>query len=120
MPKPEKKDSHCWLQTKNLMLKHTKIVATISDMRCEVEFVDALYKAGMNVVKLIYKRIGVYEMAGSFIAMLVGAVLVGMGIYNIKGNISSLHSYHRSRVKEEDRLPFGRLVGIGNITMGWK
>ena len=57
-------------------------------------------------------------MAGSFIAMLVGAVLVGMGIYNIKGNISSLHSYHRSRVKEEDRLPFGRLVGIGNITMG--
>lgn len=34
------------------MLKHTKIVATISDMRCEVEFVDALYKAGMNVARL--------------------------------------------------------------------
>lgn len=34
------------------MLKHTKIVATVSDQRCEVEFVDALYKAGMNVVRL--------------------------------------------------------------------
>lgn len=34
------------------MLKHTKIVATISDQRCDVEFVDALYKAGMNVVRL--------------------------------------------------------------------
>lgn len=34
------------------MLKHTKIVATVSDMRCEVEFIDALYKAGMNVVRL--------------------------------------------------------------------
>ena len=34
------------------MLKHTKIVATVSDQRCDVEFVDALYKAGMNVVRL--------------------------------------------------------------------
>lgn len=34
------------------MLKHTKIVATISDQRCEVEFIDSLYKAGMNVVRL--------------------------------------------------------------------
>jgi pyruvate kinase len=34
------------------MLKHTKIIATISDQRCEVEFIHALYKAGMNVVRL--------------------------------------------------------------------
>lgn len=34
------------------MLKHTKIVATISDQRCGVDFIEALYKAGMNVVRL--------------------------------------------------------------------
>ena len=34
------------------MLKHTKIVATVSDLRCEVDFIAALYKAGMNVVRL--------------------------------------------------------------------
>ncbi len=34
------------------MKKFTKIVATISDQRCEVEFLRALYKAGMNVVRL--------------------------------------------------------------------
>ena len=34
------------------MLKHTKIVATISDQRCDVPFIEALYKAGMNVVRL--------------------------------------------------------------------
>ncbi|MDD4516378.1 pyruvate kinase [Massilibacteroides sp.] len=34
------------------MLKHTKIVATISDQRCDVNFIDSLYKAGMNVVRL--------------------------------------------------------------------
>ena len=34
------------------MIKHTKIVATISDRRCDVEFIRSLYKAGMNVVRL--------------------------------------------------------------------
>jgi pyruvate kinase len=34
------------------MLKHTKIVATVSDKRCDVEFIESLYKAGMNVVRL--------------------------------------------------------------------
>ena len=34
------------------MLKHTKIIATISDQRCEVDFIDSLYKAGMNVARL--------------------------------------------------------------------
>ncbi|MDR1344625.1 MAG: pyruvate kinase [Tannerellaceae bacterium] len=34
------------------MLKQTKIVATISDQRCDVDFIRSLYKAGMNVVRI--------------------------------------------------------------------
>lgn len=34
------------------MLKHTKIIATISDKRCEVDFIKSLYEAGMNVVRM--------------------------------------------------------------------
>ncbi|MGI6073342.1 MAG: pyruvate kinase [Fermentimonas sp.] len=34
------------------MHKHTKIVATISDKRCDVQFLADLYNAGMNVVRL--------------------------------------------------------------------
>eukprot|EP00831_Metopus_contortus_P051145 TRINITY_DN42951_c0_g1_i1.p2 TRINITY_DN42951_c0_g1~~TRINITY_DN42951_c0_g1_i1.p2 ORF type:complete len:121 (+),score=5.18 TRINITY_DN42951_c0_g1_i1:164-526(+) len=34
------------------MKKLTKIVATISDKRCEPEFLKSLYRAGMNVVRL--------------------------------------------------------------------
>lgn len=34
------------------MLKRTKIVATISDKRCDVEFIEKLYRAGMNIVRL--------------------------------------------------------------------
>jgi len=34
------------------MLKRTKIVATISDKRCDVDFIKSLYQAGMNVARL--------------------------------------------------------------------
>lgn len=34
------------------MSKHTKIVATVSDLRCDVDFVRALYENGMNVVRM--------------------------------------------------------------------
>jgi len=34
------------------MKKYTKIVATISDKRCEVDFIRDLYKEGMNVVRI--------------------------------------------------------------------
>lgn len=33
-------------------MKHTKIVATISDLRCDVDFLTELYNAGMNVVRM--------------------------------------------------------------------
>lgn len=33
-------------------MKHTKIVATLSDKRCDIEFIRQLYEAGMNVVRL--------------------------------------------------------------------
>ena len=36
----------------NLMKKHTKIVATLSDLKCDVEFIQELYDAGMNVVRI--------------------------------------------------------------------
>lgn len=34
------------------MVKHTKIIATISDRRCEVDFIKSLFKAGMNAARL--------------------------------------------------------------------
>lgn len=34
------------------MSKSTKIVATISDLRCDVDFIQSLYNEGMNVVRM--------------------------------------------------------------------
>ena len=57
-------------------------------------------------------------MSAFILSFVVGVVLVIIGISNTKGNISSLHSYHRNRVSEEDRLPFGKRVGLGTIICG--
>ena len=35
-----------------MLLKQTKIVATISDQRCDVDFIKQLFDAGMNVVRM--------------------------------------------------------------------
>ena len=52
------------------------------------------------------------------IPMALGVLCIILGILNMKGNISSIHSYHRHRVSEENIPPFGRLVGLGTIIMG--
>ena len=52
------------------------------------------------------------------VSFLVGVLCIAIGISNYKGNIESLHSYHRHRVSEEDRIPFGKKIGLGTILCG--
>ena len=49
---------------------------------------------------------------------IVGIILCVLGGVNMTGNISSLHWYHRQRVTEENRKPFGKLVGLGTLMIG--
>ena len=48
----------------------------------------------------------------------LGILISILGIINMTGNISSLHWYHRQRVTEENRKPFGKLVGLGLLIIG--
>ena len=57
-------------------------------------------------------------MVGNIVILIVGIVCIVLGISNMRGNISSLHSYHRHRVSEEDRIPFGKQVGLGTVIVG--
>ncbi len=49
---------------------------------------------------------------------LIGIACIAFGIMNMKGNLSTLHRYHRDRVSEEDRIPFGKKVGLGTVIIG--
>ena len=54
----------------------------------------------------------------NIVTAIIGAICIAIGISNRMGNISTLHSYHRNRVAEEDVLPFGKMVGLGMIIVG--
>ena len=57
-------------------------------------------------------------MAAFIIVSGLGILVSILGIINMTGNISSLHWYHRQRVTEENRKPFGKLVGLGTLIIG--
>ena len=50
--------------------------------------------------------------------LILGIIISIMGIVNIKGNISTIHSYNRRKVKEEDIPKYGKVVGTGTLIMG--
>lgn len=55
---------------------------------------------------------------GEAVTFIIGIIICILAISNMRGNISSLHSYHRNRVRPEDVKPFGKLVGLGTLIIG--
>lgn len=54
----------------------------------------------------------------AIVTALVGALVCYFASKHIKGDISSLHSYHRKNVKDEDVPAFGKEVGLGTMIIG--
>ena len=52
------------------------------------------------------------------VLMILGVFISVIGIVNIMGNISTIHSYNRRKVKEEDIPKYGRTVGTGTLIIG--
>ena len=57
-------------------------------------------------------------MIGYVISLLVGILCIALGVSNMRGNLSTIHSYHRHRVSQKDLRPFGKIVGIGTAIVG--
>ena len=50
--------------------------------------------------------------------LVLGIFLSVLGIVNKKGNISTIHSCNRRKVKEEDIPKYGKAVGTGTLIIG--
>lgn len=48
----------------------------------------------------------------------IGAIIAVLGIFNLRGNIGSIHWYNRRKVSKEDQLPYCRFVGLGTLLIG--
>ncbi len=49
---------------------------------------------------------------------ILGLVFIFLGVVNFKGNISSIHWYHRRNIKKENVRIYGKLMGVGTIIIG--
>ena len=54
-------------------------------------------------------------MAVNIPMLILGILMVFIGIENVKGNIASIHWYNRTRITEEARPKYGKLMGIGTL-----
>ena len=54
----------------------------------------------------------------NIVLLILGVFISVIGIVNIRGNISTIHSYNRRKVKEEDIPKYGRTVGTGTLIIG--
>ncbi len=54
----------------------------------------------------------------SIILLVLGLFIGVTGIINMTGNISTIHSYNRRKVTEENAPNYGRAVGLGTLIIG--
>lgn len=57
-------------------------------------------------------------MEAIIVPVTLGIFIVVLGICNFKGNINSIHWYHRQRVTEENKMAYAKLMGVGTILCG--
>ena len=50
--------------------------------------------------------------------LIFGICITILGIFNLKGNISSIHWYNRLKITEENRKKYGKSMGIGALIIG--
>ena len=50
--------------------------------------------------------------------MIFGICITILGIFNLKGNISSIHWYNRLKITEKNRKKYGKSMGIGSLIIG--
>ena len=48
----------------------------------------------------------------------IGAIIAVLGVFNLRGNIGSIHWYNRRKVSKEDQLPYCWCVGLGTLLIG--
>lgn len=73
---------------------------------------------GCGVGLFIMGYIFIEPLRGSFELLGLGIILTVLGIFNMRGNIASIHWYNRRKVSKEDQRAYCRTVGLGTLIIG--
>ena len=52
------------------------------------------------------------------ILLILGVFISVIGIVNMTGNISTIHTYNRRKVTEENAPKYGKAAGVGTLIIG--
>lgn len=103
------------------------LISNIEDEEVQIKKHQTVNKQNTILISFVSGcLIGLFVLAFVFIEPLrgslqnlgLGAIITALGIYNIRGNIGSIHWYNRRKVSKENQLPYCRLVGVGTMIVG--
>lgn len=76
------------------------------------------FAIGCGIGLLILGYVFIEPLRDCILLLGLGALLTVLGIFNMKGNVASIHWYQRRRVSKEDQKPYCRLMGLGTLICG--
>lgn len=76
------------------------------------------FTVGCGIGLFILAFIFIEPLRGTLELLGLGIILVITGVFNMCGNIGSIHWYNRRKVTKDNQKPYCRLVGLGTLIMG--
>ena len=74
--------------------------------------------AGSGIGLMILGYLFIEPLRENISMIAIGIILILFGVFNLKGNIASIHWYNRRKVTKENQIPYCRLHGFGSIIIG--
>lgn len=74
--------------------------------------------AGCGIGLFILGYVFIEPLRESIEQLAIGTLLTVLGIFNMKGNIASIHWYNRRKVTKENQKPYCMCMGLGTLIIG--
>lgn len=73
---------------------------------------------GCGVGLFVLGYVFIEPLRDSIEQLAIGTLLTILGIFNMKGNIASIHWYNRRKVTKENQKPYCLCMGLGTLIIG--
>lgn len=73
---------------------------------------------GMGLSMIIFLCLRIEALRDVMFLFGVGVISVVLGVFNMRGNIASIHWYNRRKVTKENQKPYCRCMGLGSLIIG--
>lgn len=79
-----------------------------------------IFALGFGVIFsiIIFLCFYIEKLRESMLLLCLGVVLTVLGIFNMKGNIATIHWYNRRKVTKENQKPYCLIMGLGTLIIG--